>query len=58
LPAVADVFGRACERDDAEACARLSLLVDEEPTLLAGQDAAKLRARACSLGLTEFCAAP
>ncbi|MFO0636999.1 MAG: hypothetical protein U0168_29565 [Nannocystaceae bacterium] len=58
LPSVADVFGRACERDDAEACARLSLLVDEEPTLLAGQDAAKLRARACSLGLTEFCAAP
>ncbi|MBX7081934.1 MAG: hypothetical protein K1X88_22200 [Nannocystaceae bacterium] len=58
LPTVSAVFGGACDRGDAEACARLSLLVDEEPTLLKGHDTAALRARACSGGLTEFCAAP
>lgn len=55
LPTVSDRFGRACDDGNAQACATLAMLVDEEPKLLAGHDAAKLRARACELGLAAAC---
>ena len=56
LPTVQSRFGKACDGGDAIACEVLAMLVDEEPKLLADQDAKKLRARACELGAKHLCA--
>lgn len=56
LPTVSARIGKACEAGDATACEVLAMLATEEPKLLADQDPAKLRARACELGAKHLCA--
>ncbi|HWB79806.1 MAG TPA: hypothetical protein VG755_32805, partial [Nannocystaceae bacterium] len=58
LPTVGDRLGKACEAGDATSCEALAMFATEEPKLLADQDPAKLRARACELGAKHLCTAP
>ena len=55
LPSVQGRFGAACDAGQGAACATLADLVEQEPALLTGLDAAALRAKACTLGVAEAC---
>lgn len=55
LPAVQARFGAACDGGDAQACALLLGLLDEEPALLQDVDAATVKTRACALGVPDTC---
>lgn len=54
-PSVTAVLGAACDRGLGPACAAFARLIAEEPARLAGHDPAKLRARACELGVAAAC---
>lgn len=55
LPTVAERFTAACEGGHGQACVVLADLAEEEQALLPGLDPAALRARACTLGVTDAC---
>jgi hypothetical protein len=55
LPTVQARLGAACDAGNGAVCVTLADLVEQEPALLAGLDAAALRERACKLGVADAC---